>query len=276
MTLKVLDADRQPQYLSTTGAGTELDPFRPRQDVFIQDQTTPQISLYLGEMLDMALTLTSPSAEDDETLDITSSTLPVVGNFLCLKEGAFFSQVEITSVAGGGPAYTIGVSIPMDHAYTTSANLCLMNCNMNVNGSVTPVEFSISPLGATAGTKWDITRMLVSMTHSASGDDGKFGGIAALTTGAYFRVEDGTNYNLFNAKENADFAIEGYDISYPVRSGGGGVFGTRARITFNGQDKRGVVFRLAADTSDKFLACVRDDLTGLASFRVKVQGQVVD
>jgi len=273
--IKVIDGGGATKYLLAGGAGTDPDPYVPIQDVRIQDQTTPQFSLYLGEMLDMALTLTSPSSENDESIDITSTTTPIIGNFLCLKEEELFSQVEIIGVTGGGPAYTIDLSMPMDHAYTAAANLCLMNCEMNVDGSSTTVDFSISPEGAAAGTDWDVTRMLISMTHDAEGDDGLFGGIEALTNGTYFRIEDGTNYNLFNAKENADFAIEGYDITYPSRSGKDGVYGTRSRITFNGPDKRGVVFRLAADTQDKFLACVRDSLIDLGRFRVKVQGQVV-
>lgn len=276
--LKVKDGEGTLKYLKSSGAGTDLEPYTVIQDVFIQDQTTPQISFYLGQALDLGLTFRSAVAEDAETVEVTTTgTTPVVGNFLCIKEGALFTQIEIASVTPvAGNDYDLGISVPMDHAYTTSASICLQNCDMNVNGSVTPVEFFISPQGAEAGSAWDITRMIVTMTHSSQGDDGLFGNLAKLTNGTYFRVEDGTNYNLFNAKENADFAVEGYDITYPTRSGGGGTAGTRARITFNGQDKRGVVFRLYADTSDKFLGCVRDDLTGLSSFRVKVQGQVVD
>ncbi len=272
----VKDGSGAAKYLKADGAGTDLNPYSPIQNVFIQDQTTPQISLFLGQELDTGLTFRGSQAANSEVLLITSSTAPIVGNFLCIKEGPFFTQVEIIDVVGAGPDYDVGIAIPSDHDYTASANICLQNCDMNINGSVTPVEFFVSPMGASAGTQWDITRMLVSMTHGSAGDDGLFGNLTALTNGTYFRFEDGTNYNLFNAKENSDFAIEGYDITYPSRSGGGGTAGTRSRITFNGRDKRGVVIRLSADSSDKFLACVRDDLASLDSFRVKVQGQVVD
>jgi hypothetical protein len=278
--LKMKDYDGADVFLKMGGSGTELDPFVPIQDVRIQDQTTPQFSIYLGEALDMSASFRSTQVEDIETLNITTTILPAVGNFLCCKENAFFSQIEITSVTPvAGDDYDVGVSMPLDHQYTTSAFVCVQNCDMNVDGSSTPVEFFVTPFGATAGTEWDITRLLVSMTHDVAGDDGLFGGIPALAVGTYFRIEDGTNFNLFNAKENSEFAIEGYDITYPNRSGKEGVYGTRSRTTFNGPDKRGVVFRLAADTSDKFLACVRDDLslsTGLVSFRAKVQGQVVE
>jgi len=247
-------------------------------DVNIQDQTTAQISLFLGQHLDTGLVFRSSVDQDDETVEITTTgSTPVAGNFICIKENEYFTQMEILTVTPiSGNNYDLGIAIPMDHAYTTSAHVCLQNVNMNVNGSSTPVEFFLSPTGSSTGTCWDITRMIISMTHAAAGDDGLFGGIADLTKGVYFRVEDGTNYNLFNAKENADFAVQGYDITYPTRSGKSGVYGTRARITFNGQDKRGVVFRLCEDSDDKFLAKVRDNLSTLAGFRVMLQGQVVE
>ena len=50
----------------------------------------------------------------------------------------------------------------------------------------------------------------------------------------------------------------------------------RSRITWGGQSKQGVVIRLDGDTNDSFVAVVRDNLTGLNKFRVKVQGHVVE
>lgn len=275
--LKMFDADGNEVYLKMLGAGTDLDPFKPVQDVFIQDQATQQISLYLGQNLTENVTYRAAQPGNATVLNITSDVAPAVGNFICSKEGSFFTQPEIISVTSlGGNDYDVGIAMPLDHAYTTSAHLCLQNCDMNVDGSTTPIEFVLGPEGLAAGEQWDLTRMIVVMTHSAAGDDSRFGGLSALTNGTYFRLENGTNYNLFNAKENGDFAIEGYDIVYPTRAAAGSSYGTRARITFNGQDKRGVVLRLSVDTNDQVLACVRDDLSGLVSFRVKFQGQVTD
>jgi len=275
--IAVKDADGITRYKKAGGDGTDLDPYVEVQDVRIQDQTTPQIGLFLADHIDIGLTFRSPVAEDVETVEVTTTgSVPETGMFLCIKENDFFTQMEILAVTPiSGDDYDLGIAIPMDHEYTTGANVCLQSVDMNVDGSTTPVEFFLSSGGTTAGTEWDITRILISMTHEIAGDDGLFGGIPKLLTGVYHRVEDGTNYNIFNARENADLAIQGYDITYPNRSGKEGVFGTRSRITINGQDKRGVVFRLVGDTGDKFVACVRDDLTGLASYRTMLQGQVV-
>ena len=279
--LKIIDACGSLQHLDMSGSGTELDPYRPVQDVYIQDQTTPDISLFLAQHLATDLSFTvAPTADQEALIQITSPTLaPVVGNFVCIKEGTYFTQIEITAVAlVGGDDYTISVAMPMDYPYTTAAIVCLQNVNMNVDGSGTPIEFSISPGGLNNDQDWDITRVIVAMTHTTAGDDGTFGGIPALTKGVYMRYMDGVTKNLFNAKENSDFAIEGFDVVYSIRSTGGGTFGTRSRITFNGQEKRGVVIRLCASELDKLLAVVREDLdvAGLLSFRIKAQGQVVD
>ena len=249
-------------------------------DVAIQDQTTPDISLYLGNDLD-TFTLTANRSIDDEIFNIiTTGVTPVAGNFIFLKEGEGFTQVEIITVTPvAGNEYTIKIAIPLDFPYTTAAMGQLQTVNMNVDGSITPVKFDVDLTGLNPGVKWDINRMIVTSTMTTAGDDGLFANLAKLTNGVYYRTKNGITKNLFNARENADFADEsGGDVTYPPRSGGGGTFGMRARITFNGLDKRGVAKRLYASTGDEFQSFVRDDLTAvsLIRLRTKIQGQVVE
>lgn len=244
-------------------------------DVNVQDQSTEVISVYLGQFLS-DITVLNNTAKDDETINIeTTGITPLVGDFLCLQEKGRITQEEITTVTPiAGNQYTVGVSIPLDYSYTTESGCQLLDVDMNKDGSITPVEFRVLPK---AGTKWDITRMITSMVLSSQGDDGLFGNIIELPKGVFFRKEDSDeSNNLFNAKINSDFAVEGYDITYPTRSGGGGSHGMRSRITWGGQNKQGVVIRLDGDTSDSFTTVVRDDLTGLNRFRVKIQGHVVE
>lgn len=243
-------------------------------DVVQQDNPANDISIYLGQILSQ-LTIVTNTAKDDEIIDIeTDGAVPAIGNYICLQENRKISQFEVTSVTPiAGNQYTLGVSIPIDHPYTTLGGCMLLNVDMNTDGSVTPIEFQIMPA---TGVKWDITRMIVSMVLSSQGDDGLFGNITKLSNGMFFRREDGVNtHNLFNTKDNSDFAIEGFDVSYPTRSGGGGSAGMRSRISFNGNDKRGVVVRLDGDNNEHFTATNRDDLTGLNQFRIKIQGHIV-
>lgn len=249
-------------------------------DVAIQDQTTPDISLYLGNTLD-SFTLGSDRTLGDESFNIiTTGATPIAGNFIFLKEVTAFSQLEIMGVTPvAGNEYTITTSMPLDFAYTTTgASGTLQNVNMNVNGSVSDVKFHIDLAGLISGSKWDVTRMIIASTMTSAGDDGLFTNLAKLAIGIFFRTKNGITKNLFNARENSDIADESAgDVSYTTRSGGGGTFGMRGRITFNGPDKRGVVKRLVLNTSDEFQGFVRDNLTdaSLIRLRTKIQGQVV-
>jgi hypothetical protein len=244
-------------------------------DVALQDQHTDIIGLYLGELIDTT-TVLSNTEVDDTTIDIeTTGAVPVVGNYLCLQELSKITQVEIISVTPiTGNQYTLEISVPLDYAYTTDGGCSILNINMNANGSVTSKEFAVGPL---MNYRWDLTQMMVSMILSTAGDDGLFGNISKLSKGIYFRKENhGDNQNIFNIQDNSDFAIEGYDVDYTTRSGGQGSYGMRSRIPFAGQHNRGVVVRLDGSKNEKFLAVVRDDLTGIASFRVKVLGHIVE
>jgi len=244
-------------------------------DVAIQDQDTERISIFLGEVLGSIVSLSGADKNVESLNIVTDGTVPVVGNFFCFQEDGHITQVEITSVVEVvAPEYTIGIAIPLDHDYGVDSGCVLQNVDMDVNGSGTPVTFQVGPRG---NYRWDITRLMIAMVLSSAGDDGLFGNLTALTTSQYFRKENsGHTQNLFDVKDNSDFAIEGYDVQYVVRSGGQGSHGMRSRITFNGPDKSGVVIRIDGATEDKFVTAVRSNLTGLNKYRIKIQGHVVE
>lgn len=244
-------------------------------DIEIQDQTSNRLSLYLGNILSQ-ITLLTAVDKDVESIDIeTTGAVPAIGDFVCLQGSGNVSQLEILTVTPiAGNQYTVTLSMPLDHDYAITDGCTLMNVNMNINGSVTPKSFEIRPRG---DIRWDINRLLISMILTTAGDDGTFGNIPQITKGVYFRKEDSAkSQNLFNARNNSDFRIEGYDVAYTSRSGGLGDYGLSARVTFNGQDKAGVAIRIDGESNDSFKAIVRDDLSLLGRFRVKIQGHVVE
>lgn len=243
-------------------------------DVYIQDQSTDRLSLFLGQILDTVTIITNTN-KDDESLDVESSGyVPVVGNFICMQEQGKITQVEIVLVTLiAGNQYTLDIAVPLDYPYTIAGGCSIQNVDMNIDGSTTPVNFSVNPYG---NYRWDITRMMIGMVLATAGDDGKFGNLTALTKGLFMRKEDSENsQNLMNIKDNSDFRLEGYDVTYPPRSGGGGDYGMAARISYSGQDKAGVVIRLSGKTGDSYRATVRSDLLSLGKFRIKIQGHVV-
>jgi len=223
-------------------------------------------------------TLDIQTANNDLVVRITTDgTVPLSDDFIELYEGTGWNQTEIQSVAlVGGNQYDLTIHVPMDLVFTTSATCLLVNCDMNVNGSVTPVEFCVSPKYLTDGETWHLTRYIVAMVLSSAGDDGLFGNLTALTNGQDFRLVDGVTYNDLHVQDNSDFAASGFDIAYPTRSGGTGSFGMRARITFNGADKRGVVKSLSSTTNDRYCTQIKDNITGINKYRIRVQGHIVD
>jgi len=242
------------------------------QDVYVQDQATDALNLHLGN-IKAVITVTENTIKDAETVKVLSvGYVPVVGNYLCLQENRKIYQAEILTVTSTGvDSYTLGLSIPLDYAYTTVSGCSVLDVDMQKNGSVTPVAFMIKPK---AGTQWHITRLNVIMLLSTAGDDSKFGSINALTKGCYFRKEDGaSSQNLFNIKDNSDLRIQGDSLDYTTRSGSGS-FGLNSSVHFSGLDNRGVVIRLDGNAGESLKCIVRDNLTGLTRFRIVVHGHV--
>lgn len=245
-------------------------------DVYLQDQHTEIIDLHVSRQI-QEISIASNTALNDRTITITSSLEPTNGNIICLKEATAFYQGEILSHSANGDDWDITLDTPLDYAYTTSGGCSERSIDLNVNGSVTPIEFTVSPADLAFNTKWDITRMLITINDATAMDDGKFGGVNALTNGIVIRVENSYTKNIFNAKTNGDLASHMYDVQYiDATLGPGGQYALRGRRSFSGQDKNGVVIRLNANTDDAFKVVVQDDLTGLTKFHIIIQGHIVE
>lgn len=238
--------------------------------IYIQDQTTgPLDLLFLREI--NATTLAANTVVGSRTLTLSPGHGAVIGNTLELADntvGAYFMQSVITNVV----ANTITLSSPINRVYTTSnTSVVVSSANMNVNGSVTPVIFSVNPLPVQSG---DMVRVIVSMTDNTGMDFSTFGGISGgLANGVVLRVNngDGTYRNLANFKTNGDIELYSYDARY-FENIGGATRGFSARMTWGGQDKHGVVIRLDGALGEKLEIIVQDDLTSLINMRWIAQG----
>lgn len=236
-------------------------------DVFIQDQFSPIVDLYLHEHLGSNITLTSNTTLDDTSLSVVAGHGAVAGNLICLKEGKRFYQGGVVSTDG----VTINLDTPLDFAYTTAATCTATSKEMNVDGSSTTRPFHIQP---NAGVKWDIVRVLFFVQGTGAMDSAKFGDQTALTNGIVLRKKDGEYKNVFNVKSNGDFANRAYDIAYDDKAPAGKT-AVRIRRTFGGPSKNGVVIRLDGDSSEELQLLVRDDMTGVDAFYAIVQGHIV-
>lgn len=248
-----------------------FNPTSSALDVSVQDQTSQVVDLHLMNVL-ASVTLANPVSVDDLTIDLEAGHgfVAAAGETICLQEGSNFYQAEVLSVATN----EITVDTPVDSAFTVAATAQRGSNLLNVDGSSTPVVFRVSPQNLT-GIQWDIVRIIFQITDDVAMDDGKFGGIAALTNGIVVRAKDGNTKNIFNAKSNGELASHMYDVVYSDKAPAG-EYGLRARRTFGGQSKNGVVIRLVGSDSDELQVLVQDNLSALLTFTAIAQGHIVE
>ena len=226
------------------------------QDVVIQSQTEPIFLYYLINELKTDITLTADASEDDTVINVSSGHgfTAAAGEVMVIRNGDIFEQFEVVSVATDA----ITVEVPIAHDYLASSTVIYRGSVLaNVNGSVTPVTFKYSNTAGT--TPIDIDKVIIIMAHGSNvPDDGKFGGITALTNGVYFRRMNGSTNNYGNYKNNGKFLATGANIDYTDKAPSGS-YGTV--ITIDIEDIFGKVLRLDPRTADTIYGVIRDDIS---------------
>jgi hypothetical protein len=233
--------------------------------VLIKYQSEPLLSLYFTKEVQV-LTLVAPTAVDDETVTVSAGGAPIVGNMAFFKEGNIFYQGEILTSVVNGPDWDITLGTPLDGVFTVAANATEGDPELAVNGNVTPVEYQVLTTGLAAGANWHAEKMVAEITDATAMDDSTFGAIAGLAKGLLGRVKNPITKNLFNVQSNGAWALETFVISYSDKAPAG-FYGFIARKAYEHAD-----LILNASTNDKISMIVRDDLTGLTSFKMKVIG----
>lgn len=248
--------------------------FNPRGsfDVAIQDQITSVVDNLLSQKLKTDITITTAGAIGDFTLNVSAGHGFTAGSWIEIYEGTRSFQSQVQSVSTN----ELTLSLALSFAYTVAATVYRVNVEMNVNGAVTPVEFSYGPL-AGSGVDLDIYGAVISMADAAAIDGGKFGGQAALTIGVSFSVEtDVFTGRLYNVKRNQDLMERGESYSFDTKAPGGEYSFIVHRHFTGGGGQNGVAVRLHSVYNSRIAVVVRDNLTGLSIFRIAVFGHVVD
>lgn len=247
--------------------GRQANPFTTGLPVEIQDQYSQIVDVHFCSLLN-TVTLASDATADTYTITLVGGHGVVAGDMMCLKQGTYFMQAEVLNVATD----VLTLDMPLNYSYTTSATAERTTRKLNVNGSVTPVVFKVSPINTT--NQFDITRMQFLMQDNVVMDSSKFGGLTALTNGIVVRKKDGFYQNLFNLKSNSDFGQHCQSIRYEDKAPAG-LYEFSATKIFAGQENSGVTIRLDSALSDELQIIVRDDLTGLSDFSCVAIGHVV-
>lgn len=241
---------------------------RMLSDTWVQDQYTDIVDRFLTRKLGTA-TLAADLAFNDRTIELDAGHNFVAGNMIEIDDGdtkQYQSRVKSVNVN------TLTVLNPLCYSFTTDANVQRVTQDGNVDGSSTPIIFSIVP---PAGVEWDINIMSVSILDADAMDDGRFGGISGPIDGVVYRcVNDGCN-NIFTAVDNGCY-IRHTDWAVYSSKAPGGEYGFNAKRNFNSQNGDGVSVRIGGPDVHEFQAVIADDLTGLTRFWNVIRGHVVE
>ena len=239
---------------------------RGNVEIAEQDQYSHTVGTLMAQGQGAPMTLASNTVVDSYTLTMSAGHSFLAGDELLIVEDDDSYNALVISVAGD----VITLNAPLDRIYTTSAVVLEVLSNMNVNGSVTPQEFDVR-IGATATISLDITGVRFVITDGAAMDDGKFGGIAALTRGIVLRLEhSGGTHNLFTARTNGKLGLVMDNQEYTDKAPAGE---NAMQCTWQIRNDLGVTLRL--DPGDKIVLVVQDDLTALTTFKAWVYGHHV-
>ena len=206
---------------------------------------------------------------NDTVILVASTTGFTVGDNMVIKDAGGDVREHVFIIVAVVADTSITVNRKIDVAYTTSATLEIVLTNMAVSGSLaSPKTYVVEP---PSDEVWHITRVLISIVDGTAMDDGKFGGISALTNGVILEEEKTPNYTITGWRSNADMKADMYDVAYSTRTVPAGSYGLTGRFTF---EKSGAIVRLDGALGDKLEVYIQDDLTDLITFDMKAQGHV--
>ena len=172
---------------------------------------------------------------------------------MVLFENNRYTQLRVTGVT----ADAIDIEEPITGDYTV-ANAAVVRGNilMNVDGSGGDVEYILKLRNMTIPI--DISKVIITMQHGSNvPDDGKFGGIAALTKGLFFKKENGSTFSFGNYIMNQDFKDIGGEVEYTTKAPAG----TNAtNIVYDIKKTFGQVIRINPNIPDMIIGLVRDKI----------------
>lgn len=242
-------------------------------DVNVQDSTTPSVIIPFSQTTN-STTLGADTVVNAYTITVSDTTGFTDGKFITICDPSI-NRYWIGYQVGAPVGNVITVDRPLDAIYTNTCKIIAGITNMNVDGSLTTEVFSIREADGNVPTKFDITRLIITIYATSAVDLNKFGNLAELTNGITIRRVDGETRNILNWKSNGDIAASCYDITFytasnPVQA----VDGVCARITFAHSSKMGSVIRIGSGEDIEIL--INDDLSTLTKFFVMAEGHEVE
>lgn len=213
--------------------------------------------------------LTAPASAGDSTVTVADGATYSVNDRVTLDDPDGDHETDVNKIISiSTNDLTLDKPIENNLASGTVVEITDIGLHNATGTIVSPDVFKIAP---PAGEVWHIGRIIIAIADEVAMDDGKFGGISALTNGVVLRIENGDVKNGSVWRTNGDMAEDMYDITYTDKAPAG-ENGLRGRWSFN---KVGVSFKLDGDLGHFMALICQDTLTGLTEFEVKAQGHTV-
>ena len=215
------------------------------------------------------IVLTSDVSVGDEVINVSSGHgfTAAAGEQLVMFQSNRYTQLKVISVSTDA----ITVEHPITGDFTIADAVVVRgNILMNVDGSSTPVEFLLQLRNFTIPI--DISKIIITMQHGSNvPDDGKFGGLTALTNGLFFHKMNDSTFSLGNYTTNQDFKDLGGDVEYTDKAPAG----TNAtNIVFDIKATFGQVIRIHPAVDDMIKGFVRDNISSGAGM-VKMTASLI-
>ena len=250
-------------------AGGPYSTFKGAVDVHIADAHDKTIGEFFYNITATISTLSVVANEQDKVITVVDSTGFLVSDHIDLLNGIVQESThpQIIGISGN----ILSLDRPLDSSFIIGDSVTRLVSNMNVDGSIVPVSFKLSPH---LGENWHILRFLISMTHASAADDSRFGNLNALTNGVLLRKYDGVadKYITYtNWKTNSDMALDMFDVVYGAKAGGG-AFSTRGRYSVKVATE--AVPKINQTSGDFLEILIQDNLTGLDTMAIKAQGHI--
>jgi len=255
-----------------TGVTGVVDP-NQGQAVNLQDQTSPILIVPFHTTTNSTTLATSATAIDDMSFNVASTTGFVAGAYVTIystTSDRWYQGHQVGAVAGS----TVTIDTPIDFTFQIGDKVSVGSSDLAVDGSSTSVTYTLrDPAPVGLDITGDITRIILVMECASACSWAEFGDLAALTNGLVLRRVDGVTQNIFNVKSNKDLANIMYDMDILVAAGPALVDGVKGRLTFGGQNKLGVVVRLAEGEDLEII--IQDNLSALTTFQIYAEGHIV-
>jgi len=119
------------------------------------------------------------------------------------------------------PTNTLTLDRPLDYGYPIGNKVEVVHSDLTTTAGtlLAPISHRVIPDIGIGGV-WHLSRILISMTHSTTGDDAKFGNLAKLPNGVVLRAFINGQFNTFTVwKTNGDMRLDMYDVTYSDKAG---------------------------------------------------------